>query len=109
MRNGFNVGWASACSGLQPACSDYCFGCDSRAEARRGLKPTLQILGLFLVASFAAHAADAPSFAKDLAPIFVTNCAGCHSASVKMGKLDLGNFDELTRVVVPGTSAESRL
>ena len=59
--------------------------------------------------AFAAHAADAPSFAKDVAPIFAANCAGCHSAGVKMGKLDLGDFNDLKRVIVPGKSGESRL
>src|SRR5437868_6669728 len=64
---------------------------------------------LLAVAVSAASAADLPSFAKDVAPVLATNCAGCHSAGVKMGKLDLGNFDELKRVIVPGKSAESRL
>jgi hypothetical protein len=59
--------------------------------------------------ALAAHGADAPSFAKDVAPIFAANCAGCHSAAVKMGKLDLGTFEDLKRVIVPGKSAESRL
>jgi WD40 repeat protein len=56
-----------------------------------------------------ARAADAPSFSKDVAPVFAANCAGCHSASTKMGKLNLESFDDIKRVVVPGKSAESRL
>src|SRR5436305_2659189 len=67
---------------------------------------TLVLSAIFAVA---AQAAEGPSFAKDVAPILATNCSGCHSAGVKMGKLDLGNFEELKRVVVPGKSAESRL
>jgi WD40 repeat protein len=61
------------------------------------------------ISTVAAHAADAPSFAKDVAPIFAANCAGCHSASTKMGKLNLESPDDLKRVIVPGKSSESRL
>src|SRR6476659_837389 len=64
---------------------------------------------LFTIFAAAAQAADAPSFAKDVAPIFAANCAGCHSASTKMGKLNLESFEDMKRVVVPGKSAESRL
>jgi WD40 repeat protein len=63
----------------------------------------------------AAFAGDAPSYAKDVAPIFADNCAGCHGASVKMGNLNLDTYDGLKQgghsgaVIVPGKSAESRL
>jgi len=64
-----------------------------------------------LLASFAlaAHAADAPSFSKDIAPVLSANCIGCHSASAKMGKLNLESFEDIKRVIVPGKSADSRL
>jgi WD40 repeat protein len=54
-----------------------------------------------------ARAADAPSFAKDIVPILAANCAGCHSASTRMGKLDLGSIEDLKRVIIPGNSSES--
>jgi hypothetical protein len=60
-------------------------------------------------------AADAPSFAKDVAPIFAGNCAGCHSANVKMGSLNLDTYEGVKQgghtgpVIVPGKSDESRL
>jgi len=58
---------------------------------------------------------EAPSYSKDVAPIFAANCAGCHAAGVKMGSLDLDSFEGLQKgshngpVVVAGNSAESRL
>jgi len=59
--------------------------------------------------------ADVPSFAKDVAPIFAANCAGCHAAAVKMGSLDLDTFSGLQKgghsgaVIVAGKSGESLL
>jgi WD40 repeat protein len=58
---------------------------------------------------------EAPSFAKDVAPILAANCAGCHAAGVKMGSLDLDTFEGLQKgghhgeVITPGKSDESRL
>ena len=69
---------------------------------------------LFAIAA-TSRAADAPSFTKDIAPIFEANCAGCHATGVKMGKLDLDSYEGLLKggshgtVIVPGKSAESRL
>ena len=60
-------------------------------------------------------AADAPSFAKDVAPILAANCAGCHAANVTMGTLDLDTFAGIQKgghsgpAIVPGKSAESLL
>ena len=60
-------------------------------------------------------AADTPSFAKDVAPIFAANCAGCHGGNVTMGTLDLDTFTGVQKgghsgpVVVPGKSNESIL
>ncbi|HZT30544.1 MAG TPA: c-type cytochrome domain-containing protein [Bryobacteraceae bacterium] len=63
----------------------------------------------------AARAQQAPSFARDVLPIFESNCSGCHASNVKMGSLDLDTFEGLMKggnngtVIVPGKSAESRL
>ena len=67
-----------------------------------------------LVVPLAVPAQDAaPSFAKDVAPIFASNCVGCHASGVKMGALDLDTFEGLKTggshgsVITPGKSAES--
>jgi WD40 repeat protein len=63
----------------------------------------------------AAAAQDVPSFARDVLPVFRTNCAGCHSASARMGSLDLDSYDAMMKggnhglIVVPGKPDESRL
>lgn len=70
---------------------------------------------IVLLIPFAAHAQDAPSFAKDVLPIFQANCAGCHSSMAKMGSLDLDSYEAAMKggnhgtIVVPGKSGESRL
>ena len=62
-----------------------------------------------------ARPQDAPSFAKDVAPIFAANCAGCHGANVRMGSLNLDTYEGVEKggnqgkIVEPGKSAESRL
>jgi DNA-binding beta-propeller fold protein YncE len=62
-----------------------------------------------------ARADEAPSFAKDVAPIVAANCAGCHASNVTMGTLDLDTFAGLQKgghsgpVIVPGKSGESLL
>jgi len=57
-------------------------------------------------------------FSKDIAPILVANCAGCHSGDgngLKRGKLDLSTFEKLQtgtpdhKVVLPGNPGESTL
>jgi hypothetical protein len=57
-------------------------------------------------------------FSKDVAPILVANCTGCHSGDgvgVKRGKLDMSTFEKLQvgtpdhKVVMPGNSDESTL
>jgi len=68
----------------------------------------------FLACALAA-AQDAPTFVKDVAPIFQANCAGCHAATVRMGSLNLDSYEGLEKggtkgqVIEPGKSAESRL
>ena len=60
-------------------------------------------------------AAEGPSFAKDVAPIFAANCAGCHAGNLTMGTLDLDSFAGIQKgghsgpVIVPGKSGESLL
>jgi WD40 repeat protein len=62
-----------------------------------------------------ALAQEAPSFVKDVLPVFQANCAGCHSAIAKMGSLDLDSYEGAMKggnhgsIVAPGKSAESRL
>jgi WD40 repeat protein len=58
---------------------------------------------------------QAQEFSKDIAPIFASNCIGCHAANVKMGSLDLDTMEGIKTggnhgtILVPGNSAESRL
>src|SRR5579872_7388882 len=62
-----------------------------------------------------ARAQDAPSFAKDVAPVFAANCAGCHGANVRMGSLNLDTYEGVEtggnhgKIIEPGKSEESRL
>jgi WD40 repeat protein len=55
-------------------------------------------------------------YEKDVEPIFINKCAGCHSKSIKTeGKFDLSSYEALMKggkrgqVVVPGSSAKSLL
>ncbi|MEX2261124.1 MAG: c-type cytochrome domain-containing protein [Bryobacteraceae bacterium] len=69
-------------------------------------------LGLILLLPLTLPAQD---FVKDVAPIFASNCLGCHAGNVKMGGLDLDTTEGIRKgghngtVLVPGKSAESRL
>jgi dipeptidyl aminopeptidase/acylaminoacyl peptidase len=68
-----------------------------------------------LVGCGLAYGQDAPSFARDVAPVFAANCAGCHGANVRMGSLNLDTFEGVLagghsgKIIEPGKSAESRL
>ena len=55
------------------------------------MRATLFLISLSL--SGAIEAAEAPSYARDVAPIFASNCAGCHNASAKLGNLNLETLD----------------
>ena len=89
-----------------------------RGEAAAASRPKTtkrtQLLALTLIFPTASLAAD-PSFAKDVAPIFAANCAGCHAGNVTMGTLDLDTFAGVRKgghsgpVIVPGKSAEGPL
>ena len=71
--------------------------------------------GVLLCFAMSVGADEAPSFAKDVAPIFAAHCAGCHASNVTMGTLDLDTFAGIQKgghsgpVIVPGKSAESLL
>ena len=60
-------------------------------------------------------AADAPDFAKDVAPLLTKYCAGCHNDTDREGKLSLASYDSLLKggakggVVTPGQADLSRL
>lgn len=60
-------------------------------------------------------AADAPTWEKQIAPLFAKHCNGCHAASVTMGSLDLETYEGVRKggnhgtIVVPGKPDESRL
>jgi WD40 repeat protein len=75
----------------------------------------IQLLTGLILALAPAVAANAQSFAKDVAPIFAANCAGCHGANVRMGNLNLDTYEGVEKggtsgkVIAPGKSAESRL
>src|SRR5579871_412542 len=75
----------------------------------------LQFILLIFAIGSALPAQTPPSYAKDVAPIFAANCAGCHAATVRMGSLDLDTFEGLQKgghsgpVIIPGKSADSRL
>lgn len=55
------------------------------------------------------------SFSKQVAPIFQTKCAGCHSKTANMGGFILTDFDSLLKggshgkAVIPGNADESRM
>ena len=95
----------ACCRGLQPTVDVR------RAKAHRGALKCAALACL----TVPLWAAGAPSFSKDVAPIFAANCAGCHAATVKMGSLDLDTYAGLSKgghsgpVIVPGKSAESLL
>jgi WD40 repeat protein len=60
-------------------------------------------------------ALGAPTWERDIQPLFDAECRGCHSAKVTMGSLDLETYEGLRRggnngfIVTPGKPAESRL
>src|SRR5579872_6288543 len=69
---------------------------------------------LVLLAASSAFAAE-PNYLRDVEPVFAENCSGCHLSKVKMGGLNLENYDGLMqggstgKVIVPGDSKSSRL
>ena len=80
------------------------------------LRKRCLLMALFFSAvAFTLPAQDAPSFAKDVAPIFAANCAGCHGENVRMGSLSLDTYEGVEKggnhgkIIEPGKSDESRL
>ena len=55
------------------------------------------------------------TFSRDIAPILVGNCIGCHNAKDKKGKFDMTTFKKLMtgaekeKVIIPGKPDESPL
>lgn len=69
-----------------------------------------------LVAVLPLAGQEAPTFSRDVAPIFAKYCIGCHASSgSKMGGLEVETWEGLQKggakgpVIVPGKSQESRL
>jgi WD40 repeat protein len=73
------------------------------------------VLALAALAVHAAIAADAPDFAKDIAPLLTKYCGGCHNDTDREGKLSLASYDALLKggakggVLSPGDAGASRL
>ncbi len=63
----------------------------------------------------ATAASGEMKFSRDIAPILVNNCAGCHNPQQKRGKLDMSTFEKLMegtpkeKVITPGNPDESHL
>lgn len=72
------------------------------------------VLLSFALASTAA-AQQAPTFARDLAPIIEERCSGCHAAAAKMGNLVTETYSDFIKggnhgpLIVPGKASESLL
>ncbi len=68
-----------------------------------------------MLALLVALALDAPSWDRDIRPLFERHCNGCHAATVTMGSLDLENYAGVLKggnhgtIVVKGKPRESRL
>ena len=67
------------------------------------------LLGLLGAAGLATASPAPADFAKDIQPIFIKRCAGCHGPQQQMNGLRLDNRDSAMKVIVPGKSAESKL
>ncbi|MBX9654371.1 hypothetical protein K2Y11_12220 [bacterium] len=74
------------------------------------------LMAAFLLLSPASHAADPPvSFQKEIAPLLVDKCVGCHNADKAEGKYSLANYSlllkggEKGKAIEPGKPEESRL
>src|SRR5712692_7868 len=73
------------------------------------------IVGALWALACAPLFAQSPTFSRDVAPIFQSNCAGGRATNVRMGSLGLDSYTGLEKggtrgkVIDPGKSAESRL
>ena len=73
------------------------------------------VLGLAVGPDSRLRAADAVSFARQIAPLFARRCLVCHSARVAKGRVDLENYAAVLRggadgkTVVPGNAEDSPL
>lgn len=63
----------------------------------------------------AAPADGVLKFSRDIAPIIVANCSGCHNPRQKRGKLDMSTFEKIMegtpseKIIAPGKPEESHL
>ena len=79
------------------------------------LRTVFVVLVPLLLLPRATWADDSPSFTKDVAPILVKHCAGCHNDDDAEGNVSLESFAALQRggengaLVVAGDSRSSRL
>ncbi len=77
----------------------------------------LVVCGSLVATSFltSTRAEEPVSFAKDIKPIFDSNCAACHGATTQLSKLDLSTRESALRGgergpdIVPGRADDSRL
>ncbi|HWE37433.1 MAG TPA: c-type cytochrome domain-containing protein [Isosphaeraceae bacterium] len=91
-----------------------------KAATKKGSKPAK---GAEMPAADAPQATATPAvaddgrlkFSRDIAPILLANCAGCHNAEQRKGKFDLTSYKKLMdgseqeKVIVPGKPEESKL
>src|SRR6185369_15477807 len=72
-------------------------------------------VAILIAFSASALAADAPDYARDVAPILTKYCTGCHNDTDREGKLSLQSYASLLKggakggVVTPGQAELSRL
>ena len=72
------------------------------------------LLAIAIILAGVANA-QVPSYARDIAPLFLARCGGCHSAQAIMGGLDLGSYEKLMKggtrgpAILAGNRAGSRL
>ncbi len=77
--------------------------------------PAYGLRHIIIVCLSSAMAIAATPTYKDVAAIFQARCMGCHAASIKMGSLNLQDYDGMSEggtngaIVVSGKSGESRL
>ncbi len=73
------------------------------------------VLAFTTLVVHAAVAADAPDFAKEVAPLLTKYCGGCHNDTDREGKLSLASYDALLKggakggVLTAGDAGASRL
>lgn len=70
----------------------------------------MRLLGLGFLTGVLTFGAPSPvDFARDIQPIFVQRCSGCHGAAQQMMGIRFDDRDSALKVIVPGDSAASKL